>query len=416
MKTIKKLFPLILLLVIESAIGQENDFKIIYEKENCAKKSELVLTPLFGTFKPVEYNDSYNPSLSSFSSAETDGGIFDKALEIEKQKVTKEKKEFQSSEPLENQSNKKTEINTISIRQKFEAGITASCPPDNTIAISKDGKIFSGSNSGVRIYTESGLLLKSWTLLNFVNNSDLKNLCDPKVIYDDIEDRFVFYTQTCDWPKPSSVVVAFSKTNDPAGDWWVYTLTGDPGGNLVVFDYPKMAITAHEILITGNLFTSSGTTFDESVIYQINKHDGYDGKTLNWQFWNGIEGAPFTILPLRNGLGGNYGNVCHFVSMKSSTGNSINVYTLTDQMSAPNEVLNLKKITITNYTVMGNSSQSGTSTKLHTGDCRVLDGYFQNPIIHFVNTVSGSGWGVVRYYRYNFNTLEGSFKTISDIG
>ena len=392
---LKKLFIVAIALCLSSLAAQENNMTIELELENCAKKSPAFETPLMGTFTPVDYKEQYQPVLENNTMPNREEGMSEK--ELEKQRITQNKQPYYNPNGEQAQANKTGDINTISIRKKFEANVNSGCPPDNTIAISRAGLIFSGTNNGIRIYNDTGSLLRNWNIWNFVNNSSLTtNLCDPKVLYDDIEDRFVFYTQTCDFPNTSKVVLGFSKTNNPAGEWWIYTLTGDPLGLGNLFDYPKMALTANELILTGNLFQSSNNTFSESVIYQINKSNGYAGQTLNWQYWTDIAESPFTLLPMRNGLGGHYGNSCHLISLASSSGNSVKVYTLTDQMSANNEKINLKKISIDNYTIMGNSSQSGTTSKLHTGDCRVLDGYFQSPMLHFVHNVSDNGWSAVR--------------------
>lgn len=279
-------------------------------------------------------------------------------------------------------------------------------PLDNTIAISNNGYILTCVNSKVEYRSSSGAVLYSQSLSNFINDVNLStNLCDPKVLYDSGADRFIFFCQTCDGiASTSKIIVGFSLSNNPNSGFYFYKLTGNPLNDNSWFDYPKMAVTTNELIITGNLFGSNGGSFKQAVIYQIPKNPGFSGANLNFQFWTNISGTPFTLLPVSNGQQGNYGPGVYLVSTDAVTTGStkINLYDLTNEMSAPNEQLMRYSITTPTYKTGGDAGQSGNSKLLNTGDCRALDGFYLNGIIHFVfHSDIGNGYNGINYNRLN---------------
>lgn len=279
-------------------------------------------------------------------------------------------------------------------------------PLDNTIAIANNGNIVTCVNSKIEYRNTNGSTLYSQSLQNFINDVNLStNLCDPKVLYDSGADRFIFFCQTCDGDASTSkIIIGFSASNDPIAGFYLYKLSGNPLNDNSWFDYPKMAVTTNELIITGNLFGSNGGPFKKAIIYQIPKAPGFTGASINFQYWTNINGAPFTLLPVSNGQQGNYGPGVYLVSTDGATNGStkINLYDLTDDMSAPNEQLVHYTITTTNYKTGGDAGQLGGSKLLNTGDCRALDGFYLNGIIHFVfHSDIGNGYNGINYNRLN---------------
>ena len=274
-------------------------------------------------------------------------------------------------------------------------------PLDNSIAISNGGIIVSAANTTIEIDDISGNLLYYNDLSTFFNDPNITNTCDPVVLYDKLADRFIFFFQECAGNSANSYLcIAFSKTNNPAtGGWWKYKLSGNPLNDNSWFDYPKMAISNNELYITGNLFYDAGGN-NQAILYQIQKAAGYSGSSLSWQYWNNISGSPFTLLPVGSGQGLSFGPGCYLVSTKSAGASTINLYDLTDDMTATNEQLNYYSVSTTAYSPAANSSQLGTSCLLDNGDCRTLSGFYLNGIIHFVfHSDIGSGWNGLNYNR-----------------
>lgn len=286
-------------------------------------------------------------------------------------------------------------------------------PLDNSIAISDGGIIVSVANTTIEIDNSAGTNLYYNDLATFFNDPNITVTCDPIVLYDKPSDKFILFFQECSGNSSNSYLcIGFSKTNNPAtGGWWTYKLTGNPLNDNSWFDYPKMAISNNELYITGNLFYNDNTN-NQALLYQINKVNGYAGANLNWQYWNNISGSPFTLLPVSNGQGLSFGPGCYLVSSTSAGASTINLYDLTDDISATNEQLNYYSVPTTAYSPAGNASQLGTSTLLDNGDCRTLSGFYLNGIIHFVfHSDIGSGWNGINYNRLTIGTLTNTSST-----
>ncbi len=290
-------------------------------------------------------------------------------------------------------------------------------PLDNSIAVSDGGIIVSVANTTIEVDDMAGTNLFFNNIVAFINDPQITNVCDPVVVYDKGSDRFVFFAQECSGSSSNSkLIICFSQTNNPAtGGWWIYKLTGNPLSDNSWFDYPKMAVSSTELYISGNLFSDAGT-FNEAVLYQINKTNGYSGANINWQYWHGISGSPFTLLPVGNGQGLSSGPGCYLVSTTAAGASAVNLYHLTDDMTG-NPAFNYNSIPTTAYSPAANSQQQGTATLLDNGDCRTLSGFYLNGIIHFVfHSDIGSGWNGINYNRLNVASLSNQSSTFGLAG
>lgn len=279
---------------------------------------------------------------------------------------------------------------------------TGNSPLDNSIAISNSGNIISVANNSIEFYNTNGVMTFTNSLNGFFNDPTIINVCDPVVIYDSGSDKFIFFAQECSGSSlNTNLLVCFSQSNDPNGNWWNYKLTGDPVANNTWFDYPKIAVSNNELYITGNSFNNNGV-FQEALIYQISKNNGFVGNTLNWQYWHNISSNPFTLLPVSYGQQGNYGPGCYLIATKSSGSSTIDLFDLTDDMTSTNEQLIQYSIPTTLYSPAGDGAQLGTTRLLDNGDCRALSGFYLNGIIHFVfHSDYSSGYNGINYNRLN---------------
>lgn len=294
-------------------------------------------------------------------------------------------------------------------------------PLDNTIAVSNGGYIVTCVNSRIEIDDINRNFYYGQSLESFINDANLStNLCDPKIIYDSGADRFIFFCQTCDGLAASSeIVIGFSLSNNPTEGFYFYKLNGNPLNDNSWFDYPKIAVSSNELYITGNLFGDNGGSFNKAIIFQIPKTPGFSGGNINWQYWYNIDGNPFTLLPVSYGHQGNYGPGIYLVSTSAVTNGStnINLYEITDDMSASNEQLLHYNITTTNYSTGGDASQPSGAKPLNTGDCRALDGFYLNGIIHFVfHSDIGSGYIGINYNRLTISSATNISKTLGLVG
>ncbi len=365
-------------------------------------KSKEYHALLLGEITPVSIDLSWKPVLSNISIEHH--SEFDQQLELIKRQKTQLKLNnlFQPDE--ENSSLRGGGSPTVGSNFPGNAN-TGTSPLDNSIAISNGGRIVSVANASIEFYNTNGSMTFSNKIDVFFNDATITHICDPVVIYDSGADKFIFFAQECSGsPDNTNLLICFSKSNNPNGGWWKYKLTGDPTGSSTWFDYPKIAVSTNELYITGNSFSQSGN-FREALIYQIEKNNGFVGGNINWQYWNDIDGAPFTLLPVSYGQQGNYGPGCYLVATESSGTSAIELYDLTDDMSSSNEQLNHYTISTAAYSPAGDGLQFGTSTGLDNGDCRALSGFYLNGIIHFVfHSDYSNGYNGINYNRLDVNS------------
>ena len=301
--------------------------------------------------------------------------------------------------------------NSFAVTEQFYGDIDGGCPNDNTIAIANNGKIISMMNTGVGIYDENGNTINLFDLGAFFFNY-IGDPCDPKVEYDPVSDKFVAFVQACGNYK-DKIGIAFSQTNDPNGNWYVYILSSDALGDGSWGDYPKLAITNDEVFISLNQYTLTDNSYKYSVIYQIDKQSGYTGQNLNYKIWKDVG---FTSVIARSGTR-QYGPGAYVISSNSGQGNSILFGDITGNVDDSNSKFVTYDVPTAAYTVPFSANQAGTSDLLDTGDSRGMDAYYQNGIVHFVHTVSDNGYGAVRYYRLDPTNLDGyNFFTTTDSG
>jgi hypothetical protein len=388
-----------------------NHNRIAIGKQNAAKLSSLKITDCSGLFVP---NFGKTPFLTNIKNLEKKHK-YGSEIEILKAKKTK------LNNPLTQQANENNLSNSsqnLILGTNFQGNIfNGGAPPDNTIAIANNGNIVSVINCNVAYFNNNGNQLWTGSFWELFNDPTLTELIyDPIVLYDSQADRFVMIAIHGFTSATSKLIVSFSKTNNPIDGWWIYKLSGNPLNNSCWLDYPKLGISNNEIFITGNLFADN-TGFSESVIYQIGKNNGYGGANLNWSIWSNISGSPITIIPASYGQQGNYGPGLYFVNQSPGSGNAVELYEITDSLNG-NPQLTRNTIFKSDYEPSGNALQSGTSVELITGDCRILNAFYLDGIIHYVfqSDYQNSNYTGINYNRLNVSTLTNLSYSFGQIG
>lgn len=292
------------------------------------------------------------------------------------------------------------------INQSFIANAASgSVPMDNYVAVSDTGLITSVSNTIIQVYNEDGILKKSRTLASFCSVLGLAGVSnmkyDPKVIYDPDADRFIAVILNGINSTYSKIIVAFSETNRPDSTWNFYALPGNPFGDTTWFDYPAISITDQEVFITGNQLKDGMSWllgFKQSIIWQINKSDGYYGDTLDTYLWSNINSGGRPIRNLHPVKGGQdiYGPKQYFLSNRniSTLNDTIFLLNINDTIDAPGAQLQVDILqSDIPYGFPPNGYQKLAGQYLATNDGRVLGGFYEDGRIYFasnsVDTANG---------------------------
>lgn len=295
------------------------------------------------------------------------------------------------------------------IKQDYTGGI----PNDNALAISNDGILLSGINSAIWAYdTEKDTTLfenytLSLTALGF--GSPTNRYYDPKLIYDEKADRFILVFLRDSEPATSAFMVCFSSSNNPTDPWYVYEIEGNPLDNNRWTDFPAISITDDELFMSGNLIipnVSWQVGFDGSVIWQINKADGYNNAdSLKTKLFTDIryDGKFIRNLHAVRGIESEAPRQ-FFLSNRNFDVTNDTIFILEVNGTLENSSLDIKfGKTSPNYGVPPNGRQLDTDlsdpTKgLQTNDARVLGAITNGEWIQFVSTTLNPETGLAGIY------------------
>lgn len=290
----------------------------------------------------------------------------------------------------------------------------SSVPMDNTVAISNDGILVSAINSTIWMYdviTDEWLYTSS--LHSFSNGQfGFPSKYDPKVSYDPVNDRFVVVFLRGSSPQQTKVIVGFSQTADPTGEWNFYGMSGNPLGNYRWTDYPSIAHNANDFFITGNLIIPGEpwqTGFDGSVIWQIDKNSGYNGaEELEVTLHSGIEfGGSFVrnITPV-GGIETFDSEEMYFLSNRNFALANDTIFVLTLAQSEPDSghVLTVEAVTSDQAYFLAPEARQADGHTFDTNDSRVLGALWDNGSIYFVQNCLDTLSGVTGVY---FGAIDG---------
>lgn len=407
------MFRLVLFSIASLFIVQLNAQSFTYNESDV----KAIAPPV--TISPKKITKRWNTNLQNLEAPAPGGSGYQSFLLRQKQHVQPTGK---GATTLVNGTNKMVADKPI-LGQNFDGNAPGGAPNDNDMAISNDGKLISVINSNISMYDVVGdSLLFTIALDDFADTLGLTaHMYDPRAAYDPKQDRFIMVWLSGNTYATSNIVLAFSQTNDPTDDWNLYYIPGNMLDGLTWTDYPMIALTDDEFILTGNALindTIGGNDswkylFKESLIWQIDKNTGYQGDSLRFKFYSNIR---YNNKPIRNlcpiqGGSTTQGPAFYLVSDRNFdiVNDTFFVLKVTGPYTDPTTTVEVNlAITDLPYGVPPDAKQPG-GTFLQTNDCRVLDGYIEEGIIHFVgNTVlpdsarSGVYHGIVRVWDNSF--------------
>ncbi|MCP3957942.1 MAG: hypothetical protein GY719_08830 [bacterium] len=155
-------------------------------------------------------------------------------------------------------------------------------PPDPIAAAGTDD-VVTVVNTTVRFHDKDGTLLFNDALGGatgfFMPLTPLTNTFDPKVIYDQYEDRFVIVTlertaiSSGDPADTSRIFMAVSDDGDPTGTWCQFDIDAvtDIGGSDHWADYPGLAVDEEAVYVANNMFSFAAGAGGGSRLWIIDK-------------------------------------------------------------------------------------------------------------------------------------------------
>ena len=310
------------------------------------------------------------------------------------------------------------------VGHSFEGNNFHGIPNDNDIAISRDSMVVSVTNSRIYMYngnTEEQLFTRSLHL--FSNELDiLGSKYDPKVVYDPNNDRFVMvYLCGYTW-ETSKIVLAFSQTSDPTGEWNLYYLPGNPIENETWSDYPVIGISGKDLYIGINTFyngSQNNSGFVETCLWQVGLKEGYVGFDLSTNYYSDIlpmSKKIFNICPISAADESDAENMFLLSNRNTDEENdTIFLLEVTGRVSDPNSQLEVTVMHADQPYVLPVPADQPANQWFDTNDSRVLGGYLLNNRIYFVQSCTDPANGRAGIYHGVINDVSGNPSMVSRI-
>lgn len=272
-------------------------------------------------------------------------------------------------------------------------------PNDNNMAISNDGWIVSVQNSIVRVFNPNGeaQLIRSLEFMASGQVGRLERSFDPKIMYDPLADRFIMVFLEGNTSTTSKIIVGFSQSNLPTGQWSFYALDGSPFGDKRWSDYPIIAFNESDLFITVNMLEDGGSwieDFAESVIWQVSLRDGYNGmEQLSTNLLSDItfnEKYIWSVCPVKCGSAPNRDETMYFLSVRPGDlkNDTLFLHTLSGNVRSESKYQVEVFKSPLKYGIPPSGFQPNGGKGLHTNDARVLDAFFEQNKIQYVQTTN----------------------------
>lgn len=269
-------------------------------------------------------------------------------------------------------------------------------PPDTHGAVGLDHFV-EVTNSHIDIFVRTNPSQRTSISLAAFFGYTTRVLFDPRVVYDSVWNRWVV---TADAFQESGTrqlfFVAISTTSNPLGSYFIYGLnvTFNAGD---FWDYPQLGYDQDSVIITANVFTSSGG-FRGADMFAVAKARLYNGLGFFVPVFTGLRAtlAPPIVLDQN-------ARTC---LIAASGGSSLSLYTLTNS-SRPNaiQLTGPVNVVVPAYTAPPDAPQPGTTARLDTLDGRFVNASTQTgDFLWQVHTVNLVGYAAPKFYQINTAT------------
>lgn len=370
-----------------------------------AQRSDTYRFPCAGISPPADLSTDWNPSLTV---TEADG-VDEEASQQIKDSLAALYRD--GSQSVSTQRSAAPPAAPVMGANFAGNGFGNSTPCDNEVAIANNGHLISVQNSNIYRYrtaTSSSAgtqSLASWAIP--LANSNTKY--DPKVIYDPEANRFILVCLAGYSSNATSILIGFSRSDTANGTYNLYSIPGNPFNDTLWSDYPMIAVNHNELFCTINLLHDNMSWqlgFVQTLIWQINKWDGYAGDSLRVELHSGINyngRAVRNLCPVEGGSNTYPGPDMYFLSDRNldASNDTIFLVHVSDTANSPNQQVTVTPLVSNrSYFMAANATQPnyGTYGHLATNDSRILGAFIENNTIQFVSNTMDTANGHCAVY------------------
>jgi len=161
--------------------------------------------------------------------------------------------------------------------------------PDGAAAVSGGGYVVTSNNTHIQFFNSAATLIYNAPEEDFWSPMEPTGIiCDPRIIYDTYNNRFVILAQHGSSSDMTELFFAFSKTSNPMDGWWYYEFDANPGDPDRWFDYPFLAYNGDNLIISGNMY-GDDESFGGTKIFILDSGDGYSGNPIEWGYFEDVD-------------------------------------------------------------------------------------------------------------------------------
>jgi Secretion system C-terminal sorting domain len=316
-------------------------------------------------------------------------------------------------------------LDSVSIFQSF-SGIpqTNYNPPDDYIAVGPN-HLMMVVNNFFRIYDKEGNILKTINAADWYSNLVANaNPVDPKVLYDNFNDRWIMIWLYIDHVHfRSYYLISVSDDVDPDGIWFNWALPSNVNGNVPSnnwADYEGVGFDDKAIYLTSNQFTFSSLyeyvkirIIDKSYVY-INSDPGM----VAWKdIWNitvpGNSNSASYLRPVRMK---SYSDKYYLFYLPNGGGNFCAVYKLLDPVNNPE--LTAQAYPISSFAIAPDAKQLGGEETIEGGGSALRnESVYKNGMLYAIHSVRNPDNTALSCLHYlAVDPLKGLVKTDVAIG
>ncbi|HWB62873.1 MAG TPA: PKD domain-containing protein [Chitinophagales bacterium] len=263
------------------------------------------------------------------------------------------------------------------------------------------------------IYTKTGTHQTSLSITSFFNATGGNGYFDPHILYDNVYGRFIVCIDGNVSNGHGGLFVAVSKTSDPTGAWWLYSIDDGDGNSSHLLDYPEMGYNNKWVVLTANMFASSVISY----IYVCDRASMYSG-TLG-TVHNFTDANAFTWVPAQTYDTSQALEYMVQDANGSSGGNGyMQVGYISGTVASPtyNAGSNIGINQPWNETSTG-AGQKGSNNTLEAGDTRVMNGVpYINGKLWFTHSVFLPSSGTPTHIGVDWWSINPSTLTVSQFG
>jgi len=241
---------------------------------------------------------------------------------------------------------------------------------------------------------DTGALACAETSLNSFFNYTAQTIFDPRVVYDKLYDRFVIFAEA--FPETSTAAVqrtflAASTSDNACGTYHKYSLDlPDAAGDF--FDYPQLGMDQDALIITANIFASSGP-YKLTRMFAPPKASIYNGRGFSVPYFNlGAIGTTAPPIVEDN-------NAFAYLLTAPPSGSTVRVTRAANLGRSNASVTFQANVPVAAYTAPPDAGQPGTTNLLDTLDARFVNASTQigDEVVN-VHTVGSGSFPIPRYY------------------